>query len=51
MPTKNSHVRGVRIADKVSTEIDRRRIRKGWSFNKWMNYVISLGLRSHTKGE
>ena len=40
---------GVRIKTQVLTEIQKRAERKGWSFNKWMNWAANLGLRSHAK--
>jgi len=49
MPTKGSRVRGVRIPDEVIDLIKQRAARRGWTFNKWMNYVVYLGLREHRR--
>ena len=49
MPTKDSRVIGVRIKNQTITAIEQRANRKGWTFNKWMNWAISIGLRKHTK--
>jgi len=38
---------GIRI--NTYEEIKKRADRKGWTFNKWVNYAIGLGLRSHKK--
>jgi len=51
MPTKNSSVRGVRLLDKDFDLIMKRATRKGWTFNRWMNWAIEQGLRSHQKKE
>jgi len=51
MPTKNSKVRGVRVLDKDYAQIMEKATRKGWTFNRWMNWAISIGLRSHKKKE
>jgi len=50
MPTKFSRVRGVRLLDKDYDLIMERANRKRWTFNRWMNWAISTGLRSHKKG-
>ena len=47
MPTKDSKVRGVRISNQLIAAIEQRANRKGWSFNRWMNWAIRQGLRSH----
>ena len=49
MPTKNSRVRGVRLLDKNYELIMERANRKGLTFNRWMNWAISIGLRKHIK--
>ena len=49
MPTKNSRVRGVRLLDKDYDLIMLRANRRGWTFNRWMNWAISIGLRKHIK--
>lgn len=42
---------GVRISNDNISKINERAARKKWSFNKWINWAVSLGLRSHKKGE
>ena len=42
-----STVRGIRISNKDYERIMERAARKGWTFNRWMNYAIKEGLRSH----
>uniref|UniRef100_A0A6M3LEA2 Uncharacterized protein n=1 Tax=viral metagenome TaxID=1070528 RepID=A0A6M3LEA2_9ZZZZ len=49
MPTRNSRAIGVRIKNEVITAIEQRAKRRGWSFNKWMNWAVVQGLRKHTK--
>jgi len=51
MPTKNSRVRGVRLLNKDYHMIMERADRRGWTFNKWMNWAIKQGLRKHNKRE
>ncbi|KKL69475.1 hypothetical protein LCGC14_2114570 [marine sediment metagenome] len=50
MPTKDSRVIGVRIKESLIEQIKRRANRKGWTVNRWMNWAIQEGLRSHKKG-
>ena len=47
MPTKNSRVRGVRVLDQDYEKIIGRANRKGWTYNRWMNYAVQVALRSH----
>jgi len=47
MPTKNTTVKTVRIPDDIADWINQRAKRRGWSINKWLNWAIRLGLRSH----
>jgi len=47
MPTKDSTVRGVRIKNDAISAIEQRAKRRKWTFNRWMNWAISVGLRSH----
>ncbi len=49
MPNKESRAIGVRIPDKDYERIMEKATRKGWTFNRWMNWAISLGLRKHDK--
>uniref|UniRef100_A0A6M3LDV3 Uncharacterized protein n=1 Tax=viral metagenome TaxID=1070528 RepID=A0A6M3LDV3_9ZZZZ len=51
MPTKNSRVRPVRIADDISDWIDLTAKKKGWSFNRWMNRAARQSLRKHRRKE
>jgi predicted DNA binding CopG/RHH family protein len=51
MPTKDSTVRGVRISNLQISMIEQRANRKGWTFNKWMNWAIEQGLRPHRAKE
>ena len=51
MPTKDSRVIGVRIKDETIAKIIERASRKGWTFNRWMNWAIIQGLRSHKRKE
>ena len=47
MPTRDSRVRGVRIKNETIDLIEERATRKHWTFNKWMNWAIQLGIRPH----
>jgi len=47
MPTRNSTAIGVRIDNEVITQIKQRISKKGISFNRWVNWSIENGLRSH----
>ena len=49
MPTKDSKVRGVRIPNNIICEIEQRASHRGWTFNRWMNWAIIQGLRSHKR--
>ncbi|KKN71439.1 hypothetical protein LCGC14_0420180 [marine sediment metagenome] len=49
MPTKDSHARGIRVSDEDYKRIMKRANPKKWTFNRWMNWAISLGLRKHGK--
>jgi len=40
---------GIRIKTDTLEGIRKRADRKGWTFNRWVNYAIGLGLRSHKK--
>ena len=46
---KESKAIGIRLRTEDLEEIKKRADRKGWSFNKWMNWAVGLGLRSHRK--
>lgn len=45
MPTKDTKVRGVRIKNDTISAIEQRANRRGWTFNRWMNWAIGIGLR------
>ena len=49
MPTKNSTARGIRLPDENYALIMDRANRRGWTFNRWINWAIVNGLRSHKK--
>ena len=49
MPTKNSTARGIRLSDKDYELIKYRADHKGWTFNRWINWAIKNGLRSHKR--
>ncbi len=49
MPTKDSTVRGVRVLDKDIKQIMGKANRRGWTFNRWMNWAVAQGLRKHSK--
>ena len=49
MPLKNSTVISVRIKNETASEINRRIKRRGITKNKWLNWVVGLGLRTHKK--
>lgn len=49
MPTKDSKVKSVRVLDKTLEEIEPRLKRRKMTFNSWLLWCISLGLRNHTK--
>ena len=40
---------GIRVRTDTLEEIKKRANRKGWSFNRWINWAIIQGLRSHKK--
>ncbi len=48
-PTKDSSVKTVRVKNGTIAQIMNRADRRGWTFNKWMNWAILQGLRKHTK--
>ncbi len=41
---------GIRVRIDTLENVKKRALRKGWSFNKWMNWAIAQGLRKHSKG-
>lgn len=45
----NTKARGIRINTETEQLIEQRATHKGWSFNRWINWAITLGLRSHRK--
>ena len=47
MPAKDSKAIGVRVTIDDYERIMKKATRKGWTFNRWMNYAIKEGLRSH----
>lgn len=47
MPTKNTSVLAVRVADTKIKEIEKRC--KSRTINAWLNWAIDIGLRSHKK--
>ena len=49
MPTKDSKVRGVRIRNETIKKIMERCAHRNWTFNRWMNWAVTQGLRSHTR--
>jgi len=49
MPNNNSKAIGVRVKTEVIGRVMQRANRKGWSFNKWVNYAVEQSLRSHSK--
>ncbi len=49
MPTKDSRVIGVRLTNPLIERIMARATRKGWTFNRWMNWAVLQGLRSHRR--
>ena len=42
---------GIRVETEKLKLIRQRAIKKGWSFNRWVNWATNLGLRSHKKKE
>ena len=40
---------GIRVPDSQIEKVNRRALKKGVSFNKWVNWAITQGLRSHKK--
>ena len=50
MTENDSRAIGVRIKTEDIVAIGQRAKRRGWSFNRWVNWAISIGLRSHKKG-
>ena len=49
MTVRDSRAIGVRIKNDDIATIEKRAKRRGWSFNKWMNWAVTAGLRSHRK--
>ena len=47
--SEESVARGVRLSDEDIARINKRAARKGWSFNRWINWAVGVGLRSHKK--
>ncbi len=47
MTARDSRAIGVRIKNEDISAIEQRANRRGWTFNKWMNWAIRIGLRSH----
>ena len=47
--TENSRAIGVRIKNEMIERIMGRCALRGWTFNHWVNYAITLGLRSHKR--
>ncbi len=43
--------RGIRVERDRMAEVERRMARKGWTFNRFVNYAISLALRSHQRAD
>ena len=40
---------GVRVKTETIERVMERANRRGWTFNRWVNYAIELGLRSHKR--
>ena len=49
MPNNNSKAVGVRVKTEVIDRVMQRANRKGWTFNKWVNYALDQSLRPHRK--
>lgn len=47
---KESMAKGIRLPLDMVKEIQRRADYKGWSFNRWVLWAVTQGLRSHKKG-
>lgn len=41
--------RGIRIKNEILDKVQQRAKRRGLTFNGWINWAVSLGLRSHKK--
>jgi len=44
---ENSRAVGIRVKKDIIESIKIRAGRRGWTFNKWTNWAIVQGLRSH----
>ena len=40
---------GIRVPVILLEQINRRALRRGVSFNKWVNWALEQGIRSHKK--
>ena len=49
MPTRNSRVIGVRLDNTIIEQVLHRAARRGWTYNRWMNWAVKQGLRKHVK--
>jgi predicted DNA binding CopG/RHH family protein len=49
LTVKGSKSIGVRLELGDIEVIKQRAARRGWSFNKWINWAVDNGLRKHTK--
>lgn len=47
MANKRTVARGIRISEDLEEWIGQRAARRRWSFNRWINWAILQGLRSH----
>lgn len=45
----NTRAKGIRLPEEIIELIQKRAAHKGWSFNKWINWAVRNGLRSHKK--
>jgi predicted DNA binding CopG/RHH family protein len=46
-----SKARGIRLKSESIERIKERAQRRGWTFNRWINWAIAEGLRSHKRKE
>jgi len=49
MTGNGTRAKGIRVKDELIGLIERRAARKGWTFNRWVNWAISQGLRPHVR--
>lgn len=49
MPTKGTGTVIARVKDEIILEIKRKAHRRGLTVNAWLNWVINIGLRSHSR--